>query len=1594
MSQVWGGTAFQSLISLVQYADDPMIESGCNRQLSYMEGSGVRLIVSGSRPLRGRGKHLALLLVLILLMPILTPFGGAASTLQVASDDFGVLAALDDALQDREGSADAPEVEVMALANITNMESKVRPITDADPLDEVDVGRSKVSLRNTTAPPVNHPRPYQMLMDSSTHPESFPDNLIDTLFELPDDFNDPLAIGLNSYVLYLNYTSRTGHQHEAWDYGSFTGDIIAFGDDFRPFENAIDIDGDTEPDVIVSLSLAGFLLEDQGDTWGIETSGGLLPVPEEIWLKPTFVWHVEVIDSGDALWHDMASMQVSLMKGFAYNLLENGESYALVIDSRFTQPPHDFDLRVGLERVEISITGVFNTVLDLITSLFSTGLSGEIFTITEVMAPYLIEIENPDNPGDPRQTTCQGGLEQNNEPYYNASLHHMEESQNHRCALGVGIGYVHFDSKDSNDERDVLEVAYLDAAVHPVESSNRLPEEVDIILRNDNLAANSLDTVEYFGQRETDLFLHYFEDRSNYTEPSSTAEYGNTTDAEVWLRGLPAGSMSEEEIAATFTMLGMAPDSDDLPGNVPNRLSFIIGIKNFSRDATGNGNHPNLPVNPGSPPDSLICLVGSGPVKSVEFIAYIKRYGDDDDRSRTSIMVEDLPPALILHGTFQLPAGGGLRVLYDNPNLDLFSQFIDDTLLNLVEIVLDIGAIVNGLPAAILASTGQGGGTVVAEMYSRVSLGSGNSARVSSSIGMIGLEMASSDHPVIVDTDHVMLSLDRDLETVPGRIKDEIPLVEVALSARISGVHRFKHQYDPISEVREVEINGTSRAAMDFAYMEHDGGTLEGQMQDAHFTDRPQNIRIEQTTERVLYLADDRIGTITYTASEGAQRNALRLESLPSTFEILLGDELGYSSEEPLGAIHLQITNATEPTTMSEDHIMFWMDKDVSEATLSGRLSNITHISRISPEIEGASGKEGNGQVILERSSSSRMDILLRDETSHSDPYLGFNASIRLDPLPASVGFDYPSEVSSSGLELPSLGEQEGVASLAFFIGDMVGLGRTVSDLLEALTTDLAGGGGEEQDVLLSLSLDAGEDFSLIADIEKGDMVAGEPDWVHGISLGIAKHSRLQYNFSNLPVTFVGSQRDAISNYLADGIISKGEKQGFIDRMSTIMGKDNATRLANSLEDGEIIEDEWLRMDREAMEKIGLLFEERRSWHTRLWIPSLPHKINELRFNYSRQAEIPTWEMLLDVEDWKPARSGLMIKAYGLNGYDIELEMEGLDTSKAQNTVVKTLIGSDDSNAVPRTTVDMQFSLGDNLEFVRALMLNHRVKQRVEVFVKDIPAQASLVGTIGDILLIDFEVPENLRVGKRSAEAAMLQLMTWKENRWWPATVFMRDLPGQMHLAMRPHEVFDITAPSEFQGTMTLDYTSNTDTMDLYVETSGRAVEQRADTLMLAENLAKRTVMQPTEDWGIEVSSSGNGIGKVYMRQTDVPAQPGIWIDQLEIAGENLQSATIHVHYLGLLPYVVVDDVTGGRVVATANADVDFLGTTWDAKGVLLDAQITGIFPTASTFGVNGVVSDLSILNAVTGGSASTTHIIVPDPFTSVVLTVLATFFW
>jgi hypothetical protein len=112
----------------------------------------------------------------------------------------------------------------------------------------------------------------------------------------------------------------------------------------------------------------------------------------------------------------------------------------------------------------------------------------------------------------------------------------------------------------------------------------------------------------------------------------------------------------------------------------------------------------------------------------------------------------------------------------------------------------------------------------------------------------------------------------------------------------------------------------------------------------------------------------------------------------------------------------------------------------------------------------------------------------------------------------------------------------------------------------------------------------------------------------------------------------------------------------------------------------------------------------------------------------------------------------------------------------------------------------------------------------------------------------------------------------------------------------------------------------------------------------------------------------------------------------MEAMGENLRSETLHIREI-LGPYAVieVDDVDGGRIIVSARLTTEFAGRDIQVRGVLIDAQTTGGVPTGTTLGINGLSSDLSILNLVPGLSGSTHHVLVPEPFTSAILTIFAT---
>ena len=1552
-----------------------------------MDERTLRLVRPGL-PQSGDPRKPAIMLILLMVLSISHP---VAADTTISRDDFDVLDSLMETLNTRTENGEALIAASSAESALALVDANARTISPEDPLSISNSFLDGVTMRDSTSFEPDHPRPYEFLMDASTQPDGFPGNLFQTLFNI--DSVAPgslLAIGLNTYAVYVNFTSRdNGPSYEAWQQGTFTGELFVDGQ-IVLFSNYIDIDGDGADDLSVALTIEGIL--NQGEGWGVETSGGLIPIIQKLWINPTFQWKVTALDQTDPLWDSLQNLEISLMKGLAFDItLDDSESYAIVIDTRFTQPPHEFTLGVGIERIEFNVAP--QDLVTFLASILIGAIDSSQLSLSSITAPYSVQINNPNAPGTNLQTNCQ------DENYYDPIADNEAPSHEHKCGYGVGVGFIRFDGDGSGSAAPILEMGYLDAGFHPEMGDTRLPEEVDITIRNDNLGENSFDSVEIYSDKGSDVYLHYFEDRANVPEGDSS--FGNVTDARAWIHGLPSGSMPQEEINSIFTMIGEAPGSVNLPGEVPSRLSLIIAIKNFSGDNTPNVDDPTLPVNPLKElaPNTLIAIVGSESIDRFEYKSTFERGGVATDRSSLEFTVEDLPEAILVEGSFLIAPTGIDRVNYDNPNLNSIAQIFDNALLSVVQVALDIGDIVNSLPDLIVSTTGSEGGKLHIHCYDQVKGNIAGDQREIAEIGLVELAFSSSDNPVIEGQDHILIAEDTNIELVIGRDNLPIkPLVPVAISIRVSGLSSVIQEFDPDTDVRELEIIGSTGEPILVGHIKHeDGDSSTATTQSARISNRPDTLKIIQTSTEVTYEASDTIQSITYGGKSPSQQNAIQLNGLPDEFSLTLGDTLGYTGKEAIDSIIIQLSNATEARTMDGDHFRFFVNQDTSEASLSLKISDIISLKRYSPQVPDAIGPEGNSIIEMVRSQSSPFYVLLEDESQYDDEFLGMNGRVVIDPLPSNISLAFPSTVDSSGLELPSFDEGEGIESLSFFLGDLVDFGSSVNDLIYDFTKDLVGTEGDEEDFSLGVDLLTGEAFNLTVDVRKGSNSLDEPNWAHGIGMNAKEASVLSFNLSRLP-SLTQSDLQSANDILEDYKIDKTEEETVLD----ILTRSNITqadKLISVLEDGTIYDFERNSLNETLLEEQGITFEFRRSWHNRLWLPQLPAGEISLEYDFRMIGDIPQYEFELFLGQWKPLREQISIVINGLQGTDMDLVIDGLDTSKPNDVSANAVFFTQDDLIVPRFNVIMTYDFGSNLDSVHATFIDRIEDTRVEALIIDVAQSMEFSATIGDIFNISMNVPEQFRTqGKFSAEKLMIQQMRYIDGFWWPATTFMRNLPSVMTLSAIPANDFDIREDTSFQGMMTLDYSSNGDDLDLYLEASGRAVDFRGDVLMIAQGLPSTFKLEPTNDWGMRIASSGEGVESLYMKQTNIPVQPGVMVNRLEMVGEDLKSATIKVKRGPYeYPVIILEDITSGRIVASSQVTsqpgyyVDFFGDTkFDGRAVMLDTQFTGIIPVSSSLGVNGMVSDLSLIGTLTGGNVETRHILLVEPVTSIIASTIA----
>ncbi len=1455
-----------------------------------MSSGAVRLVSTAPRT----GHSHTVLIVALLLLPTLSPISAVNGEARFESDDFGILDELSDVLEEREEMLDSNSVGQLAGPIIEGVENSVSPLSASDPLSRIDEVTDGISMVQTSPPAPIHPSTYELLVGRESAPGQV-DNIWQTLINITD------------YVIRTEFTDLEGNTVEKIEVVSFSASLLSLLDiNSEPLLHEVDVDNDGDDDIEVGLKIAWEFL----GGWGVE--GGTL------WLEPGISFQIRVLDSSlnDPDWNQMDTLTVSLIKAFAYSgpdsilALGEGETYVWVVDSRFTTPPESFTLRVGIERLYFDISGAS---VDLVTSLIQALTFGIInpgadqsgITFASISAPYAIEITFPEGGDCPDR--------------YSPDELLFASYKDLNCGYSAGFGYIHFAPPDDNGARDLWELAYIELSFHPNKQAVVIPEEIEVIIRTDSVLPENnivdgergLTTIEYWADERTDLHIHFHENRSQLPpEESSDGGIGNVTDSLGWLRGMPAGSLSEGEIERIFRMLGSDGSQSQLPGDLPERLGFIIGIKNFSRDNSQNVDDPTLPVNPANPPKTLILLRSVQSVEELDYYSWFTRHGVAEDHRKIHINARDLPTALVLYGSFELGGSDSDSQFDSEDNLDFVSKVMDNVLINIVDLFLDIGTILNDVPSAVVdvisggvdGTSGLDGRTVHLLLTDNWLV-----TRSDMPLTSLTVQIGSSDHPVGAG-DHLLLSKDRGLgliQSIHGHLE---PLTPVAASLRFSGLAAFSLIDDNQLDEQTAILRTASDESFTFTYIEHPSSSLDNlSFQALTLSDIPDNLSVYVTPDGIEYQASTNIESITYSGLDGEQRQAARIIGVPDSFTTTFGTVTQWSSETPISSIEAQITNSSEPVTMSGDHFLFHHNQITETSSISARITGLSNIGWTAPEEEGASGPAGRGTAQMSVIGTKSLGINVNHAPTEGGNQLSVVASI--DPLPSTIGIQIPTG-SDTGptLDVPEFNASNGLSGVAFFISGIADLGRSVNSVLAGVTSDISTGSESDQDFSFGIMLDADSPFDLAVEAWHGDGTITAPTWVHGIALRAAP---------------------------------SGISDGF---------------------------------------------------YLRAWMPGLPPQID---FSVTREIKPQgeDWYISIGMVGWIPGHSELMVHFFGINGQDLLLTLQGLTVGASTDLGLDAQFQIRSKGQITEVTTSTHYVLSERLDWVHVLLIDRTAGSRTEVMIEDIPESVDLQASIGTAISIDMIVPEQYRRDGTAVGSMMLQQMQWLESAWWPATVFLTNIPGWINLTTAPSVDFDITKSLAFQGSPTLEFRASMEGASLYIEAFGKAINKKGDVVLLAEGMTDFMSIKMTESYGLSIRSGGQGVERLYVRMSNIPATPPVVLEELEALGENLQRATINVREL-LGPFysvIEIDDVQGGRIIASARASATVDDTEFDLRGVLLDAQFSGGLPTGTTMGVNGMASDLSMLNMVPGMGDSNKHLMVIEPFSSAVLTVLAT---
>ena len=117
-----------------------------------------------------------------------------------------------------------------------------------------------------------------------------------------------------------------------------------------------------------------------------------------------------------------------------------------------------------------------------------------------------------------------------------------------------------------------------------------------------------------------------------------------------------------------------------------------------------------------------------------------------------------------------------------------------------------------------------------------------------------------------------------------------------------------------------------------------------------------------------------------------------------------------------------------------------------------------------------------------------------------------------------------------------------------------------------------------------------------------------------------------------------------------------------------------------------------------------------------------------------------------------PARENLYITMNGIEQSSAQLQIFGFDTQTSRDVSVSAKFSRQDNLTVPRLSIDMNYDIGQRLDYAYAVFIDFDNLVRAETFIEGVPQQTGFSATIGDVLLLNVDVPQAYRVGDTSVD--------------------------------------------------------------------------------------------------------------------------------------------------------------------------------------------------------------------------------------------------